>query len=753
MRVLCATLLLLLVSEATQSFAQDTPQTSTFVGSETCRACHESEFIAWNDSHHGWALRAATPENVLGQFDGEVLQFGPVSARFFREGESFLVETVGPEGMLATYEILYTIGVTPLQQYLVELDGGRLQVLDIAWDTESQRWFHLYPDDIPELGDGLHWTGPYKNWQARCAVCHQTGFEKNYNPQSRSYATHWAETTIGCEACHGPAGGHLARVQAAMELTEPEAVEYDARGDGLVSFVSGLRETGGVGEVCAACHSLRSALDGDSPTPGVPFADHYDLALLREGLYFADGQTDGEVYIHGSFLQSRMFAAGVVCTDCHDPHSGQLIAEGNDVCTQCHNPDGNKDFPTAPTGEFDSTAHHFHPVGSEVAQCVACHMPARTFMVVDPRRDHSFRIPNPMLSEVIGAPDACTSCHDNKTHAWASDMLAGWYPDGRWNAPHFGTTIFAGRTRDDPATREALLALAGDTTEPAIVRATAIELLGQRLDESIANQLIRYLDNESALVRVAAINALRYAPPPVRAQFLVPAMADAVRDVRLAAARATIDIPTDGLTIELLAAVQAARSDLSTSLTELADFPETQMLIGGLALTLRNFDAAGVAFEKATRMDPQLIDVWLVQAQIATALEKYDAAERILTAAIGANPDSAALLQSRGNLRAERGETNAAIADLKRAVDLVPRDAALRVDLAFAFSESGDDAKALEQLSDAALLGADSPEFLEILAVTQIRTGRIEEARNTIGALVKRFPDYPISPGLEALQP
>ncbi len=180
-----------------------------YVGSESCSACHADQVAAWRGSHHGWALRAAQGANVLGDFNDAIFEFGGVRTRFFRRNGQAFVETDGPDGAPTAYEIRYTVGVEPLQQYLVETDGSRLQVLDIAWDTTAKRWFHLYPEAIAKPGDGLHWTGPYKTWQARCAVCHQTNFVKGYDPQSKAYRSRWSELTVGCEACHGPGEAHV----------------------------------------------------------------------------------------------------------------------------------------------------------------------------------------------------------------------------------------------------------------------------------------------------------------------------------------------------------------------------------------------------------------------------------------------------------------------------------------------------------------------------------------------------------------
>jgi hypothetical protein len=119
-------------------------------------------------------------------------------------------------------------------------------------------------------------------------------------------------------------------------------------------------------ETCAHCHSRRGPIWADVPA-GAPIGDGYRVALLDDNLYFPDGQIRDEVYEYGSFLQSRMFHAGVTCSDCHEPHSLELWAPGNGVCAQCHAPE-----------KYDVVAHHRHEPQSTGAQCVLCHMPTGT---------------------------------------------------------------------------------------------------------------------------------------------------------------------------------------------------------------------------------------------------------------------------------------------------------------------------------------------------------------------------------------
>jgi len=737
------------VMAAGDASSQDTAVSDGFVGSDVCESCHAPEFAAWSDSHHGWALRDANPGNVLGRFDGDVLRFGDTTARFFVEDGQYVVETENGDGDLARFPIRYTVGVTPLQQYLVETTGGRLQALDIAWDTIEEQWFHLYADDIPAPGDGLHWTGPYKNWQARCAVCHQTDFHKGYDPQTETYHSTWADLTVGCEACHGPASGHVAAMAEPDDTWQASDELVQATMAGFVNLADATVQA----ETCAPCHARRIAFDGDSVPPGAPFADHFGLSLLSDGIYFADGQVDAEDYVYGSFEQSAMARAGVTCSNCHNPHSGELVADGNGVCTQCHNPQGSELFAAAPRGDFDSPVHHHHTEGSDGAMCVSCHMPTRTYMVVDPRRDHSFRIPRPDIAELVGAPDACTSCHVGQSQSWAAQTIRDWFPEGRWHEAHFGEVLQAGRTRDDAETTERLLALAGDTAYPAIVRATAIELLGVRLNPELGPRLYPFVEDDDPLVRAAAANALRVAPAGVRGGIVAPLLADPIRSVRMTAALATIDLSTDGLTQEELDVVEQARADLQTALTEMADFPETQLQIGAMALALRNVDAATSAFSEAVRMDPQLIDAWMMLARIGLATGDLGAVDQTLSAALQHNPDNALLLQSYGNVLSDAGRLDEAVARLRAATAVAPLDPLVRFDLAIALSRGGDDAGALQSLQAAALLGIEGPDYLELLALTQSRLGHDAEARATARRLFESYPDYDASPELRALAP
>ena len=359
----------------------------SYAGSEACQTCHEQAYTSWKSSHHYQAMLPATQETVLGDFSGQTFKYANISSRFYRKDGKYFVETDNENGELQEFEIEFTFGFHPLQQYLVPFPDGRYQALNIVWDSRrkdegGQRWIHLYPDDPVTHQDIVHWTGSFQNWNARCAVCHSTGLEKNYSSASDSYRTTWKEINVACEACHGPASRHLEWVRG-DQVTKDRGFEFSLNDRGafgpvaggsekIFSRLDGRRPKTQL-DTCGACHARRSELTGYQA--GETFNDQYRLALIEQGLYFPDGQIREEVYVYGSFLQSKMHEAGVVCSNCHDAHSNALLFEGNPLCTQCH-----------VSTVYDQAEHHRHEENSEGAACINCHMPARTYMVVDDRR-------------------------------------------------------------------------------------------------------------------------------------------------------------------------------------------------------------------------------------------------------------------------------------------------------------------------------------------------------------------------------
>jgi len=495
---------------STPSTAVASASAANYVGSEACGGCHVNERNAWRGSDHDLAMQVADEKTVLADFANAKFTYAGTTSTFSRRDGHFFVNTDGPDGKLNDYQIKYTFGVRPLQQYLIEFPGGRLQALGIAWDSRSkadggQRWFHLYPKQNIKAGDWLHWTAAGQNWNFMCAECHSTDLRKNFDAATNAFNTTWKELDVACEACHGPGSDHVAWARdpakakgankgLALALDERRGVTWSPLPNGN-SQRSAPRSTAREIEMCARCHG-RAARISDDYVYGAPPLDSRRLALLDDGLYWNDGQMRDEVYNWGSFVQSKMFAAGVTCSDCHDPHSLKLRQPGNAVCGQCHQPQ-----------KYDSEAHTHHAAGTPGAACAACHMPTTTYMVVDPRHDHSMRIPRPDLSVKLDVPNACNQCHTAKSPQWAADAIREWHGKTPIGYQNFANALRAGSV-GAPGARGALLTLIDDPKQPAIVRASAIERLGHWLTPTLMASVSRSLNDPDPLVRLAAVESL-----------------------------------------------------------------------------------------------------------------------------------------------------------------------------------------------------------------------------------------------------
>ena len=602
-----------------------------YVGSESCVDCHAGIAEAWAGSHHGLAWTPADAGHVVADFDGTRFDLDGMSAAFRLSDGGYAVTVTETDGSETDYRVHSVIGVEPLQQYLLETEPGRLQSFDVVWDTERSEWFHLYPDQDLPPDDGLHWTGPYKNWNARCAECHATDFSKNYGAQTDRYRSTQTEIGVGCEACHGPGSAHLAWATDDTEIADDTLDPFG------FSMSFDMADRDGYVQQCAGCHSRREPMDDGNPLPGTPYHDAYTLSLLRDGLYEPDGQIRDEVYVYGSFLQSKMYAQGVGCGNCHDPHSAELVIEGNGLCTQCHSPVGNDAFPTLRKAEYDTPDHHFHEEASEGAQCVSCHMAERVYMGVDGRRDHSFRVPRPDLGARIGAPDTCTDCHADRTQDWAAAELAARFPDSPHRGYHYGETLAAGRA-DPQAAGEALLALALDASQPGIVRATAAELLGASGLADLPERSQPLISDPDPLVRAAAARLQSAAPPDLRMRRLMPLLSDPLRMVRVETARALLDISPQGLAPSQAALLRAGLEEWQRSMLTRLDYPETHLVLAGIALSQRNAESATAAFRRVVAMDPQRAEAWVMLVRLAHATNGARAARSVLDEALAVLP-------------------------------------------------------------------------------------------------------------------
>lgn len=629
-RILLQPLFVLLILLTAPASAQEVP---AYVGSQVCADCHRDEAEAWARSDHALAWTRPGPDTVVADFDGTSFHGSGMDVRFRIDGDTYRASVTESDGSTRDYEVHSVVGIRPLQQYLFETEPGRLQSFDVVWDTEKKAWFHLYPEQDLPPSDGLHWSGPYKNWNARCAECHATGYSKNFDPVAHTYASTQAEIGVGCEACHGPGQAHI-------EWTTGKAPQSPLTPYGFtMDFDKGAEATI---QQCAGCHSRREAQGDGNPLPGTPYHDAYTLSLLQPGMYHADGQILDEVYVYGSFLQSRMYARGVSCTNCHDVHSSELVAEGNAVCAQCHSPAGNPDFPTLTLAEYDSPAHHFHQPDTAGAQCKNCHMVEQTYMGNDRRADHSFRVPRPDLSPETGAPDACTTCHAGQSAEWAARTIEEWYPDSTHRGPHYGQVLAAGRVNPALAMGD-LIDLSEDRTQADLVRATALWLATAAADPSVAERVAPLMQDPSPLVRAAAVRLQRAAPPTEMVSRIVPLLADPMRTVRIETVKLFVGAPIARLPKTIEASYRRAMTDWQTAMGNRMDFPETHLVLGGIALTTRNFPAAENAFREVTRLDPQRSDAWQMRVRIASALRGPEAAREVLKEARSNLPEDVML--------------------------------------------------------------------------------------------------------------
>jgi predicted CXXCH cytochrome family protein len=731
---------------------------ATFVGSETCAGCHRAQAELWHTSQHELAMQDATDKSVLGDFRDASFDHYGVHSRFFRKDGKFLVETDGADGKLATFEVKYTFGIDPLQQYLVEFPDGRLQALSLAWDSRpkesgGQRWFHLYPNEKIEHDDVLHWTRLNQNWNFMCAGCHSTGVRKNYDAANDRFATSFAEISVGCEACHGQGSSHLAWARAQQswwpfgKRDDPRKgllVRFDERrdvvwpidpktGNARRSFTPALvrKEV----ETCGLCHARRGQLSEDW-VPGRWLSDTHVVSPLARGLYEADGQMRDEVYNYGSFRQSKMFAAGVTCGDCHEPHAAKLRASGDGVCLQCHASD-----------KYQAVAHHHHADAKEPLACASCHMPERTYMVVDRRHDHSFRVPRPDLSTKLGTPNACNDCHTGQSPEWAAAAIERWHGPTRKGFQTYAEAFHAAWT--EAADAAALLAaVASNGNTPAIARASALSELGSRLSPAAVNLARTGLADPDPMVRIGALDMLEQVPAAQAWPLVSPLLSDSSGGVRiraaalLAAVPAASQPPADRERFERAAAEFVAAQRLN------ADRPEARSALATFLARRGRVADAESEYKAALRLSPQFAPAAINLADLYRQLGRDGEGEGLLRATIEASPRDAGLHHALGLALTRLKRPDAALDELRRAAELEPERARYAYVYAVALHSAGRGDEAMAALNEILVQHPGDRDTLLALIGFSRDAGNFSTALDYAERLARIAPDDPNVPML-----
>lgn len=600
--------------------AENTSQQSSnneFVGDKSCKSCHSNEYKDWLQSHHFMAMQPPNDSTVFGNFDNSSFTADGVTSRFFKRDGKFFINTQGDDGNNHDYEVKYTFGFTPLQQYLVEFPEGRMQVPRVSWDTKQKKWFHQYPGQKISSKDWLHWTGNAQNWNTMCASCHSTNLQKNYNIDSDSYNTTYSVINVSCESCHGPGKLHV-------DFVSGNDYKKGKKSPGTyLKLEKGASQLAQV-NTCMPCHARKSDISASLVQSG-EIMDNYIPEIPDTEHFHADGQVNDEDYIYTSFLQSKMFHRDVKCSNCHNPHSGKIIFATNQLCLQCH------------AKTYDDPSHTFHPVGIEASQCKSCHMPGKIYMGVDLRHDHSFRVPRPDLSVKYATPNACTNCHTDKPAQWAADAITKWFgPERKY---HFADDLIPG-SKIEEGSEGHLIRLLGDTAVPSIVKATAAHYLGTIPTQNSFQALVRCLADSDAQIRYRALRSLSNFPAANWRDNVGPLLADKVRAVRIAAADLYLTFPAQQIPAQYSGTFSSARNELQDYLNYQADFSVGNLMIADHYLQQQDYDNAERFYLRALKKDSMMNYARLNLSTGYNAQGKNDKALEVLATAAQIDPNN-----------------------------------------------------------------------------------------------------------------
>lgn len=683
-------------------------------GTGACADCHQSQHQSWLDSHHAKAMLLPNETSVEGNFENQTFKHKEVTSRFYRRDKQFLIDIQEPGKKAQTYPVAYTFGFYPLQQYLIKTEKGHYQAYDVAWDARSkeqggQRWFKLLPDEDTGPDSPFNWSKQLNNWNSRCADCHSTGLKKNFDEETLSFDTTWKDINVACESCHGEGSEHVklaktgklseasAHSNRGFAVSLKAAIPFHWSDGAAIARAPDLSAAKAVQQsqinACGGCHSRRQPI-AESGT-AQDYHDRYRLSLLQEPLYKANGDIQDEVFVLGSFLQSKMYQAGVTCTHCHEAHSGEVKLQGNAVCSQCHQP-----------AVFDTKAHHKKTPGTEDSECVDCHMPETVYMGVDARRDHRFSIPGQN-----NETDRYTALNDQARMA-------------------------------NPRALRDISEYVLSQSMPEIRRATLLGLSGHVPSRLTLETIVQSLKSDSALVRSAAADSSRFLPLDVRWQVLEPLINDPSASVRFSVAELLAPVysqlqAADAISLSGLLDEHREQLDL------VADAPSGQAAIASFELALGNVEAAIAALKTALEIEQTYLPAWLNLADIYRRTGDKEAEKSCLETALALDENNSAVQHAYGLYLVRQQKPEAALPHLRRATEVEPTEMQFFYVYAVALESLGEVSEAIKQLKTTDDRWPNQYTILMALVQYLEKAGRDEESWSYLSKLSAIAPDDP----------
>lgn len=655
------------------------PAPSDYLGSNACAKCHDVAHTQWKNSLHIKMTKPVAEATIVGDFrDGTTFADHDRAYTFGRkDGRPFVSVSFGgraPE----TFMVDYTLGAKRYQGYLSMLPEGRIYVLPIFWHVASKRWVDW--KEITPIPDGEH--DIRQIWNINCFNCHGTNIVQGYDVNEKKYRSTWTEMGIGCEACHGPGREHVALMEAWEKdpLSKP-AYDNSSKNrrlsDTLKIFSPRSSEPRRVFETCAYCHGNKKNVfvgfrGGDAYADfalpllmSEPIPD-YDL----QGEFWPDGRPNRFNRPQALTLSGCFKAGAIACTSCHVAHGSRNEfslkvninqgRNGDSLCTQCHT---HRTFAGAALKD-----HTFHPPDSAGSRCISCHMSDVNWRLLIRRRDHTFQPPVPENTTQFGIPNACTTCHDQRSPEWAATQMTQWWGDDdrRKKAASLADTMYRAGS-SDMTTLPALARLAVDRSQGLFIRASAADSISRLISESrsgvrqrggsiqtqtsfgdrsnargtaverpsnvrgtavitpvIVNAMIGAADDPEPIVRAAAVKALGIIGDPDRA--LGPVLARLVDRARVVRARAAEVLESFGV-IELPGrageALRRAQDEHVAGLLSFPDVASLQASRGWFEAQRGRVSAAHEALDAAVALEPDYAYPWVVKGVLFAREGKF----------------------------------------------------------------------------------------------------------------------------------